>query len=86
MEFHYLNEANNSDALINFIGKLDHKLVHLHPNNCGMALDKTWPHVMELSFTSSDNISYDPSLTLPNSLDMLCCPEGRDYQVNFFKS
>ena len=84
MEFHYLNEANNSDALINFIGKLDHKLVHLHPNNCGMALDKTWPHVMELSFTSSDNINYDPSLTLPHSLDMLCCPEGMDYQVNFF--
>ena len=84
MEFHHLNEANNFDALINFIGKIDHKLVHLHPNNCGMAFDKTWPHVMELSFTSSDNISYDPSLTLPNSLDMLCCPEGRDYQVNFF--
>ena len=84
MEFHYLNEANNFNELINFIGKIDHKLVHLHPNNCGMALDKNWPHVMELSFTSSDNINYDPSLTLPHSLDMLCCPEGMDYNVVTF--
>ena len=83
MEFHYLNESNNFDKLVNFIGKIDHKLVHLHPNNCGMALDKNWPHVMELSFTSSDNINYDPSLTLPHSLDMLCCPEGMDYNVTF---
>ena len=49
-----------------------------------MALDKNWPHVMELSFTSSDNINYDPSLTLPHSLDMLCCPEGMDYNVVTF--
>ena len=84
MEFHYLNESNNFDKLVNFIGKIDHKLVHLHPNNCGMALDKNWPHVMELSFTSSDNINYDPSLTLPHSLDMLCCPEGMDYNVVTF--
>jgi len=83
VEFHYLNESNNFDKLVNFIGKIDHKLVHLHPNNCGMALDKNWPHVMELSFTSSDNINYDPSLTLPHSLDMLCCPEGMDYNVTF---
>ena len=85
MEFHCLNEENNFDALLNFIGKIDQKLVHIHPNNCGMGFDKKWPHVIELSFTSSDNINYDPSLTLPHSLDMLCCPEGRDYQVTFFK-
>ena len=83
MEFHYLNEANNFNELINFIGKIDHRLVHLHPNNCGMGFDKKWPHVIELTFTSSDNTTYDPSLTLPHSLDMICCPEGSDYQITF---
>ena len=83
LEFHYLSDDNNFDNLINFVSKIDQKLVHFHPNNCGMGLDKEWPHVIELSFTSSDNISYDSSLTLPHSLDMPCCPQGEDYKINF---
>lgn len=83
IEFHGLSNHKNFDNLANFIGKIRHKLVHIHPNNHIFSFDSFIPDVLELTFTSSDNIEYNPNISLPHSLDMTNCVGAYDYRLIF---
>ena len=84
-EFHNINQAGNFDALVNFIGKIDQKLVHLHVNNYFYYIDgdRRIPDILELTFTASSNTLYDPQLTLPHSLDMTNNPQDQEFHIVF---
>jgi hypothetical protein len=41
------------------------------------------PDVIELTFTSSENIIYDKNLTLPNVLDMPNNPNDLEFHIDF---
>lgn len=41
------------------------------------------PDVLELTFSSSLNISYDKNLTLPNLLDMPNNPKDLEFSITF---
>jgi hypothetical protein len=83
LEVHGMNESSNFFNVINFISKIGLKLVHVHPNNCSILGKMNVPDVLELTFTSSDNILYNPTLTLPHPLDMENCHGHPDYKINF---
>ena len=85
IEFHEINKSNNFHNLINFISKVDHKLVHIHINNYfyyktdnGCA-----PDILDLRFTSSPNISLGKNITLPNKLDMPNNPNDKEFEILF---
>lgn len=84
-EFHAINEKDNFDSLINFISKVKQKLVHIHVNNYFYykAENRSIPDIFELTFTSSDNICYDPRLSLPHILDMPNNPKDADFKLVF---
>jgi len=83
IEFHQINDHKNFDKLTNFIAKIKQKLVHIHTNNYRFSFDAQIPEVMELTFTSSSNINYNPNITLPNPLDMSNCKGAYDYKLVF---
>ena len=83
LEVHGMNNSKNFNKIINFITKIDQKLVHVHPNNCSILGSMNIPDVLELTFTSSCNIKYNPDLSLPHSLDMENCRGVSDYKMNF---
>lgn len=72
IEFHDVCKKNNYEQISNFIAKIDQKLIHTHINNYTYyKFEKDIiPSVLELTFTSSRNISFDPLLQLPHVLDM----------------
>jgi hypothetical protein len=85
IEFHEINKPDNFHNLINFISKVDHKLVHIHINN--YFYYKTdygcVPDTLELTFTSSPNVSLSRNITLPNKLDMQNNPEDEEFKILF---
>jgi hypothetical protein len=85
IEFHDINTQENFHSLINFISKIDQKLVHVHVNNYYYYKTDTGcvPDILELTFTSSSNIKLEKNITLPNSLDMPNNPEDEEFKINF---
>ena len=86
IEFHDIQDNFNLNEMANFISKLDQKLVHVHINNYSyIQIDENQyiPSVVELSFTSSDNIKLKRHINFPNSLDMPNCPEREDFTIIF---
>ena len=83
IEFHDVNRS--IDTIFNFISKIDLKLIHLHINNYFYYKTDNGiiPDILELSFTSSRNIRYNDSLSLPNILDMPNNPNDSDFEIEF---
>lgn len=84
IEFHNVHEYNNFNLLTNFIAKISPKLVHVHVNNnCYLDTDNGYiPIVLELTFTSSNNILWEP-VELPHKLDMPCHEQRPDFKIIF---
>lgn len=86
IEFHGINQYPLFNQLTAFISKINQKLVHNHLNTWGyfkVGDDGFAPDVIELSFSSSNNIALDPSLMLPHKLDMPNNPKDTDFVVTF---
>lgn len=86
MEFHNLRHFAMFNKVAAFIGKINQKLVHTHPNDwCYIKItdDLFVPDVIEVSLTSSSNIKFNPDLVLPHSLDMPNNPQGENFMVTF---
>lgn len=85
VEFHDVTQQNNFHFMANFIAKVQQKLVHTHINNYMYykTPDGILPDVLELTFTSSANIQFDPDLALPNQLDMPNNPNDDVFSVLF---
>ena len=85
LEFHEINKPDNYSSIINFISKVDHKLLHIHVNNYFYYKtdDGCIPDILELSFTSSPNIILAKDTTMPNKLDMPNNPDGEEFKILF---
>ena len=85
IEFHDINKQENFHSLINFISKIDQKLLHVHVNNYFYYKTDTGcvPDILELTFTSSSNIKLEKIIALPNSLDMPNNPEDEEFKIIF---
>lgn len=84
IEFHSIQQPENLHALINFIGKIDQKLVHVHVNNWFYYVvdGQCIPDVIELTFTSSKDIAWK-LVTMPHRLDQPNCPTREDFKIIF---
>lgn len=84
IEFHEINNYELFNELTSFISKINQKLVHVHINNWSFIFDgkKYFPQVVELTFSSSDNISLQ-EVDLPNKLDMPNCKDEEDFCILF---
>jgi hypothetical protein len=85
MEFHDINSPSNWNLMTSFIAKVQQKLIHTHINNYFYYKkdDLLIPDILELTFTSSQNIMYDESITLPHNLDQSNDPTGVDFVTVF---
>ena len=86
IEFHNINDPENFNDLINFVSKINQKIVHVHVNNYFYYKTPTQniPDILEITFSSSKNIRYNQSLTLPRNLDMPNNPKDEEFKL-FFK-
>lgn len=84
IEFHEVYNYSLFNLLSNFIAKTNLKLIHTHLNNNSYIenLDGYLPDCIELSFTSSNNVSLS-SITLPHQLDMPNMPSRDDFRILF---
>lgn len=84
-EFHDINKPQNFNALTNFVSKVGLRLVHTHVNNYFYYIngEQRIPDILELTFTSSDNIIYKPSLRLPHALDQVNNPADQEFKLIF---
>ena len=85
IEFHNINTKDHTNDLLNFISKIDLKLIHIHVNNSFYYIDgdQCIPDIIELSFTSSNNISLDESIILPHALDMPNISDREEFKIIF---
>lgn len=85
IEFHDVNKHENFDNLLNFVSKVNQKLVHVHVNNYFYFKTENGaiPDILELTFSSSNNITYDKNLILPNRLDAPNNPHDLDFKLIF---
>lgn len=89
IEFHEINKEQNYNDLINFISKINQKLVHIHVNNYMYYKigeeenQRCIPDVLELIFSSSKNLVYDRHVKLPHLFDMPNNPFDKDFIINF---
>jgi len=84
IEFHDAYESPLYNAILNFMSKINLKLVHTHMNNISYAESPNGyvPGCLELSFTSSNNISLT-GVSLPHKLDMPNTPTRDDFRIAF---
>lgn len=86
IEFHDIHRYENFNKLTNFISKFKLSLVHFHVNNnffIKVGEEKIIPSVVELSFSSSDNVFYDEDIKLPHKLDMRNKVDEIDFNIIF---
>lgn len=86
IEIHDIANYDNFNNMTAFMSKLKMDLVHFHINNYSLVVDQNGnytPNVVELTFTSSENVKIKRDLTLPNILDMPCDPNGRLFRIGF---
>lgn len=84
LEFHDIYEYPLFNLLSNFISKIDQKLIHIHLNNWSYLETPTGylPGCVELSFSSSKNISLSPVI-LPHDLDSPNAPMRDEFRILF---
>jgi len=85
MEFHNINAKDHFNTLLNFISKIDLKLVHVHVNNSFYFITDNGciPDVIELTFSSSDNLVLDEAIKFPHPLDMPNMSEREEFEISF---
>ena len=86
IELHGIANRDNFNEIINFISKIDLKLVHAHLNNYSYYIteDRIYvPDVIELSFTSSTNVIYNENLELPHKFDMQNNSNDDEFKIFF---
>lgn len=85
LEIHDIAQYENFNRLTDFMCKLKMNLVHVHINNYSYVLhDSVYtPNVIELTFSSSNNVELKRTLTLPHYLDQPCNPIGLDFSIDF---
>lgn len=86
IEFHDVHLNENFNDLTNLISKVEQRLIHIHVNNYSYIKFEGggfMPQVLELSFSSSSDLRYDPSLALPHPLDMPNNPSDDDFRITF---
>lgn len=85
IEFHGVSNQNNFDNILNFISKVELKLIHVHVNNYFYYITDTGciPDVIELSFSASNNLIYDKNIQLPHKLDMPNCSDRNEFKIVF---
>jgi hypothetical protein len=85
IEFHGISNQDHFNNLLNFIGKVNLKLIHIHVNNYFYYITDTGciPDIVELSFSASDNLIYDKNIQLPHTLDMPNCPDREEFKIYF---
>ena len=76
---------NNFTEVADFIAKLGMPLIHVHVNNYTYLKGEGFniPTVLELTFTSSNNIALDRDITLPHVLDMPNNPKEPQFSIGF---
>lgn len=85
IEVHSINEGDNFNNLLNFIAKIDLKLVHIHVNNYFYYTTENGniPDILELTFSSDSAIKYSTNVQLPNILDMPNNMNDVDFKIVF---
>jgi hypothetical protein len=86
IEFHGIHHNHNLHELINFIAKIDLRLIHVHLNNYAYYITDGGyiPDVIELTFSASNtNTHYDRNAYLPNKLDMPNNPDDDEFEIIF---
>ena len=86
IELHSISNRDNFNEIMNFISKLDLKLIHSHLNNYSYYImdEQIYvPDVIELSFSSSINISYNNNIELPHVLDMPNNQNDHEFKIFF---
>lgn len=86
IEVHDIHDSEKFNDLTNFISKLKQKLIHIHINNNTFIVTQNQeyiPMVVELSFSSCENIYFDSNIKLPHHLDMPNEPSRPDFQISF---
>jgi hypothetical protein len=85
MEFHDLTQSNHFDLMANFLAKSSLRLVHIHVNNYTYIKTEhqVYPTVIELTLTSSTNISWHDHCDLPHELDQCNNPLDREFKIIF---
>lgn len=85
IEFHDVDNHDNFNDILNFIAKVDLKLIHTHLNNFSYIITNAGyiPYAVELTFSSSDALTYDKTLQLPHKLDMPNCADREQFIINF---
>ncbi len=80
IEFH--DADINIDKIINFIDRLELKLVHIHPNNYSEIGSNNIPSSLELTFSKYPEIVND-DLSFPHKLDQKNDPNSNDIKLIF---
>jgi hypothetical protein len=86
IEFHNISRYDNFNLLTSFMSRLDQKLVHTHINNYfyyKVGDTDFMADVIELSFTSSPNISLQSELSLPHRMDMPNNSADTEFRICF---
>lgn len=83
-EFHDLTNPVKFGMLMDFMSKLNMRLVHTHINNYGNVhtTNGIVPTVLELTFTSSNNVNLQ-NIELPHRLDSPNNPSAQDELLQF---
>lgn len=88
-EFHDIHKYESINELMCFISKVNQKLVHIHINNYmyykvgDEPNQQIIPDVVELVFSSSDNVTWSNEIVLPHIFDMPNNPLDSDFRILF---
>lgn len=85
IEVHNTIEMKNMLELFNLISKIKQKLIHIHVNNYFYYKTDNGvvPDIFELSFSSNENIHFNPAIDLPHRLDMTNNPNDNEFSIRF---
>lgn len=87
IEVHDIHDLYKLNLVADFVSKIKLRLVHVHVNTYNYIYYKDndffVPNVIELSFTSSSNISLNRNIKFPHKLDMSNNPLEEDFQLVF---
>lgn len=86
IELHGIANRDNFNEIMNFVSKINLRLIHSHLNNYSYYITEDQfyvPDVIELSFTSSNNILYNENIELPHILDMPNNPSDDEFKIFF---
>ena len=84
MEFHSLHLPQYANDLVDFVSKIGLRLIHIHANNYAYQQGPNFimPTVVEVTFSSSDNLELRRDIASPHPLDQ---PNNPDEPLFAFK-